>query len=157
PESDGDGVRRLDVDHVLAAGADSGLETQAAIAREDGVAYIQLTSGSTGKPRAIAVPHERLLRHIASMSAALPSRPELVAVSWLPLHHDMGLVGGLLFPFYNGFPVHMISTADFRNRPSIWLEAMAHLRATICAAPPSAYAICLQLAPRAVRAGLDLG
>jgi acyl-CoA synthetase (AMP-forming)/AMP-acid ligase II len=121
-----------------------------------GPAFIQLTSGSTGHPRAVAVPHDRLLRHMAAMSAALPSRADSMAVSWLPLHHDMGLLGGLLFPFWNGFPAHMISTFDFRNSPGCWLEAMARFRGTICAAPPSAYAICLQLARRAVRSGLDL-
>jgi acyl-CoA synthetase (AMP-forming)/AMP-acid ligase II len=68
----------------------------------------------------------------------------------------MGLVGGLLIPFGNGFPAHMIATGDFRNRPWLWLEALAQFRVTICAAPPSAYAICTQLAPRALRTGLDL-
>jgi fatty-acyl-CoA synthase len=149
----GDGVRRLVAEDLL------GGSTVAPLPDADDArapAYIQLTSGSTGHPRAIAVPHGRLLRHLAAMSAALPSSPESVAVSWLPLHHDMGLLGGLLFPFYNGFLAHMISTFDFRNRPWCWLEAMAGCRATICAAPPSAYAIALQLAPRAVRSGFDL-
>jgi fatty-acyl-CoA synthase len=80
-----------------------------------------------------------------------------MAVSWLPLHHDMGLLGGLLFPFYNGFPAHMISTADFRSRPGCWLEAMSRWRGTIAAAPPSAYAMCLQLARRVIQARLDFG
>lgn len=121
-----------------------------------GPAFLQLTSGSTGQPRAVVVPHDRLLLHMASMSAALPSHSESMAVSWLPLHHDMGLLGGLLFPFYNGFPAHMISTADFRSRPGCWLEAISRFRGTITAAPPSAYAICLQLARRLVSARLDL-
>jgi fatty-acyl-CoA synthase len=122
-----------------------------------GPAFIQLTSGSTGHPRGVVVPQDRLLLHMASMSEALRSHSDSVGVSWLPLHHDMGLLGGLLFPFYNGFPAHMISTADFRKRPWCWLEAMSRFRGTICAAPPSAYAICVQLAPRLVKAGLDLG
>jgi acyl-CoA synthetase (AMP-forming)/AMP-acid ligase II len=91
------------------------------------------------------------------MSAALPVRPDSIGLSWLPLHHDMGLVGGLLIPFHNGFPIYLIGTTDFRNRPWIWLEAMAQLRATICAAPPSAYAVCTKLAARATRKCLDLG
>jgi len=120
-------------------------------------ALIQLTSGSTGYPRGVVIPHDRLLEHMAAMSAALPSHDRSIAVSWLPLHHDMGLIGGLLFPLYNGFPGHMISPAAFRRRPLCWLEAMSRFRGTICAAPPSAYGICLQVAEQAQAAGLDLG
>jgi acyl-CoA synthetase (AMP-forming)/AMP-acid ligase II len=119
-------------------------------------AFLQLTSGSTSHPRAVIVSHERLMLHMRSMSQRLPSRAASVAVSWLPLHHDMGLVGGLLFPFYNGFPAHMISTADFERSPGIWLETISRVRATITAAPPSAYAICIQLAARLQSRGCDL-
>jgi acyl-CoA synthetase (AMP-forming)/AMP-acid ligase II len=117
-------------------------------------AAIQLTSGSTGRPRGVVIPHDRLLGHLEAMSRALPSHEASVAVSWLPLHHDMGLIGGLLFPFYNGFVANMISPADFRARPMAWLEAMSEHRATICAAPPSAYALVQRLARRAAEAGL---
>jgi acyl-CoA synthetase (AMP-forming)/AMP-acid ligase II len=68
----------------------------------------------------------------------------------------MGLLGGLLFPFYNGFPVHMIATADFQARPGVWLETMSRFRGTIAAAPPSAYSLCVQLAPRLLARGIDL-
>jgi fatty-acyl-CoA synthase len=122
----------------------------------DDTAFLQLTSGSTSAPRAVIVTHGRLMMHLESMSRALPSGGEPNAVSWLPLHHDMGLVGGLLFPFFNGFPAHMIGTDDFRRRPSIWLETMSRFRGTITAAPPSAYALSVPLAPRLVQEGLDL-
>src|SRR5262245_37995599 len=68
----------------------------------------------------------------------------------------MGLIGGLLFPFYNGFPAHMISPAAFRSRPLVWLEAMSRFHGTISAAPPSAYGMCVRLGPDAQAAGLDL-
>jgi acyl-CoA synthetase (AMP-forming)/AMP-acid ligase II len=119
-------------------------------------ALVQLTSGSMGHPRGVVISQPGLMRHMAAMSTALPSHAQSVAVSWLPLHHDMGLIGGLLFPFYNGFPAHMISPAVFKTRPLGWLEAMSGFRATICAAPPSAYAICLRLGPQARAAALDL-
>lgn len=122
-----------------------------------GTALIQLTSGSTGHPRGVVLSHDRLLLHLESMSEALPSHGSSVAVSWLPLHHDMGLIGGLLFPFYNGFVASMMSPQIFRARPLSWLEAMSSLRATICAAPPSAYAMMIRLAAKARAAGLDLG
>jgi fatty-acyl-CoA synthase len=121
-----------------------------------GTAFLQLTSGSTSRPRGVIVPHDRLMRHLKAMSDSLPCSAESVGVSWLPLHHDMGLLGGLLFPFFNGFPVQMISTADFRAHPALWLEAMSRFGATIAAAPPSAYAIAVQLADRLVPRGLDL-
>jgi acyl-CoA synthetase (AMP-forming)/AMP-acid ligase II len=124
--------------------------------RASAPALIQLTSGSTGVPRGVVLAHDRLLEHMACMSAALPSHVQSVAVSWLPLHHDMGLMGGLLFPLYNDFVGHMLSPADFRRRPMLWLEAMSEQRATICAAPPSAYALVLRLAQRTAEAGLRL-
>jgi fatty-acyl-CoA synthase len=121
-----------------------------------GIAFIQLTSGSTGHPRGVMVPHDRLMLHLKSMSESLPSQSESIAVSWLPLHHDMGLLGGLLFPFFNDFPAHMIGTADFQARPAVWLETMSRFRGTIAAAPPSAYSLCVQLAPRLLNRGIDL-
>lgn len=117
-------------------------------------ALIQLTSGSTGHPRGVVLAHDRLVDHMECMSAALPSHAASSAVSWLPLHHDMGLIGGLLFPLYNDFPAHMLSPADFRARPLSWLQAMSEQRGTICAAPPSAYAIALRLARKAAEAGM---
>jgi acyl-CoA synthetase (AMP-forming)/AMP-acid ligase II len=121
-----------------------------------GPCLVQLTSGSTSDPRGVVLSYEKVMLHMESMSRALPSPEHAAAVSWLPLHHDMGLLGGLLFPFFNDFPAHMLSPLDFRQRPFCWLEAMSQFRGTICAAPPSAYAICLGLANRAREAGLDL-
>ncbi|WP_234023533.1 AMP-binding protein [Sorangium cellulosum] len=123
-----------------------------------GPALIQLTSGSTGHPRGVVIPHERLMLHLAAMSERLPVRGEGAGgVSWLPLHHDMGLLGGLLFPLFNDFPVHMLSPLEFRTRPFSWLADMSRIRGVISLGPPSAYAICIGLARRAAEAGLDLG
>ncbi|HEX4622543.1 MAG TPA: AMP-binding protein, partial [Myxococcaceae bacterium] len=121
-----------------------------------GPCIIQLTSGSTHSPRGVVLAHDRVMLHMESMSQALPSPEHAAAVSWLPLHHDMGLLGGLLFPFFNDFTAHMLSPLDFRTRPYAWLEAMSETHATICAAPPSAYAICLPLAGKALEQRLDL-
>jgi acyl-CoA synthetase (AMP-forming)/AMP-acid ligase II len=121
-----------------------------------GPALIQRTSGSTAEPRGVVIGHERLMLHMECLRQALPTPGTPVAVSWLPLHHDMGLIGGLLFPFYNGFVANMVSPLDFRVRPLCWLSAMSQFQATICAAPPSAYALCISLARQAVGAGLEL-
>jgi acyl-CoA synthetase (AMP-forming)/AMP-acid ligase II len=166
------GARAIVVSRALSAFAQSEREDVRILCAEDlpmappgalpdpddapGPALIQLTSGSTGHPRGVALAHDRLMLHMECMSRALPSHAQSVAVSWLPLHHDMGLIGGLLFPFYNGFVASMLAPQDFRARPLAWLEAMSSLKATICAAPPSAYAILLRLARRAKEAGLDL-
>ncbi|HEY7056514.1 MAG TPA: AMP-binding protein, partial [Vicinamibacterales bacterium] len=119
-------------------------------------ALIQLTSGSTGHPRAVLVPHDELVRHLESISTRLPSSSSSVGVSWLPVYHDMGLIGGLLYPCFNGFPVYVFSPLDFRRNPYAWLQTMSRVRATHTSAPPSGYAICLRLAARAVDDRLDL-
>lgn len=146
-------LRWLEADAVARGEPAAPLGEAAAAGR---TAFIQLTSGTTAQPRGVVVTHERLMLHMEAMSSRLPSHSESAGVSWLPLYHDMGLVGGLLFPFYNGFPGHMISTGEFQRQPWVWLDAMSRFRATITAAPPSAYAVCTQLAPRLAAGGLDL-
>lgn len=117
---------------------------------------VQLTSGSTGRPRVVVVPHERMRRHLEAITEALPAGEGAAGVTWLPLCHDMGLLGGLLYPLHAGFPVHLLSPLVFQARPFAWLEALSAARATHTAAPPSAYALALRLAPRAASVGLRL-
>ncbi len=151
---EGEGLSLLVADTLVEEGRASTFQPEPEAA--PGPCLVQLTSGSTSHPRGVVLSHEKVMLHMESMSRALPSPGHAVAVSWLPLHHDMGLLGGLLFPFCNDFPAHMLSPLDFRQRPFCWLEAMSQFHATICAAPPSAYALCLGLASRAREAGLDL-
>jgi acyl-CoA synthetase (AMP-forming)/AMP-acid ligase II len=146
-------IRSLAVESILAHEPTTGLRDPD---ETGGIAFIQLTSGTTSRPRGVVVRHDRLMLHMEMMSRALPSHPDSVGVSWLPLHHDMGLLGGLLFPFYNGFPGNMISSREFQRQPWLWLQAMSRFRSTITAAPASAYAICIPLAERLIAAGLDL-
>jgi acyl-CoA synthetase (AMP-forming)/AMP-acid ligase II len=121
-----------------------------------GAALMQLTSGSTGHPRAVVVPHDRVARHLEHISERLPSDDASVGVTWLPLCHDMGLIGGLLYPCWNGFPVYLTSPMDFRRSPYAWLQTLSQVRATHTAAPPSGFAVCLRLAERAEAERLDL-
>ena len=121
------------------------------------LALVQLTSGSTGRPRGVVIPHDRLARHLGAMAHALPvAEPGAVGVSWLPLYHDMGLIGGLLFPLFAGFELRLSSPLDFRARPWTWLQDLSDFGAVITPAPPSAWRLCLRLAGRAVDSGLDL-
>jgi fatty-acyl-CoA synthase len=119
-------------------------------------ALVQLTSGSTGRPRGVVLSHATVLGHLAAISTALPPGEHAREVTWLPLHHDMGLIGGLLYPLFNAFAVNVLSPLAFRTDPYLWLRTMSDVRATCTPAPPSAYAIATRLAPRAVADGLDL-
>lgn len=131
-------------------------DAEAVVSQDAGPALIQLTSGSTGHPRAVVVPHDRVIRHLERVSERLPGRDTSVGVTWLPLYHDMGLIGGILYPCFTGFPVYVLAPTDFQRNPYVWLQAMSRVHATHTAAPPSAYAICLKLAARAAEDRLDL-
>ncbi len=118
---------------------------------------IQLTSGSVATPRGVVIPNDRLLAHLAAISQALPPGDDAVGVSWLPLHHDMGLIGGLLYPYYNDFVVNLMSPLDFRRNPYLWLRSVSAFRATHTVGPPSAYALIDRFARRAASDQLDFG
>ena len=123
----------------------------------DAPALIQLTSGSTGHPRGVLLSHRAVLANLAAISKALPAGEDAREVTWLPLHHDMGLAGGLLYPLFNGFPVNVLSPLHFRTDAFVWLQTMSDAKATCTPAPPAAYAIATRLARRAAEAQLDRG
>lgn len=120
------------------------------------VALIQYTSGSTGAPKGVVLTHENLLANIKSILVALDPRPEDVGVTWLPLYHDMGLIGMLLTAIYHGAPCVLMGPQDFLARPSRWLWAMHRYRGTVSAAPNFAYEVCAARIPEAELEGLDL-
>lgn len=148
---------RTGTPRIIASGVLHGAEPLDTPVPAPGPALIQLTSGSLGRPRGVVIPAERLMRHLRAITRALPPGEDATGVSWLPLHHDMGLIGGLLYPLFNGIPLHLSSPAEFRRNPFGWIEALAHNRATHTAAPPSAYALAARLAGRARARGLELG
>jgi acyl-CoA synthetase (AMP-forming)/AMP-acid ligase II len=147
-----EGIRVLSID-ALAATRPATLADPDMLPAPD---LLQLTSGSTGHPRAVVIPHERLVLHLDAIVRGLPAGVEASGVTWLPLYHDMGLIGGLLYPYYARFPVHVLSPLVFQSQPFQWLAAMHAARATHTAAPPSAYAILLRLARRAAEEGVRL-
>ena len=107
--------------------------------RANDLALLQYTSGSTGNPKGVMLTHANLLANVRSIGEALGLRNEDVGVSWLPLYHDMGLIGAWLMPLYFGMPVVIMSPLAFLSRPARWLRAFHRYHGTIGAAPNFAY------------------
>jgi 1-acyl-sn-glycerol-3-phosphate acyltransferase len=122
----------------------------------DGFALIQYTSGSTGDPKGVLLTHANLLANIRAIAAGVELRPSDVAVSWLPLYHDMGLIGTWLFTMVMGIPLTLMSPLAFLARPERWLWAMHQQRATLSAAPNFAYELCVRKVRDESIQGLDL-
>ncbi|MGV9662123.1 long-chain-fatty-acid--CoA ligase [Nocardia niigatensis] len=120
-------------------------------------ALLQLTSGSTGTPKAVVVTHDALLANITATATAMDVRPERdVMVSWLPLFHDMGMIGFLAAPMILGIPAVKLTPADFMARPAVWPETIATYAGTVTAAPNFAYGILARTLERAPEGQFDL-
>ncbi len=126
-------------------------------ATPEAIALIQYTSGSTGDPKGVVLSHANLLANIRAMGQALEASSEDVVASWLPLYHDMGLIGCWLGSLYFGAPATIMPPLAFLADPARWLRAIHRRRATISAAPNFAYELCLKLVRDEDIAGLDLG
>ena len=123
---------------------------------ESSTAFLQYTSGSTGSPKGVVLSHGDVLASLKAMAAALGATPRDVFVSWLPLYHDMGLIGGWMGSLYYGFPLVLMSPLDFLARPARWLEAIHRHRGTLSGGPNFAYELCVRrIEPDRIE-GLDL-
>ncbi len=112
-------------------------------AKADDIALLQYTSGSTGDPKGVVLTHANLLANIRAFGHAVALSSEDVAVSWLPLYHDMGLIGAWLGALYHGFPLVLLSPIAFLAQPARWLRAISRHRATLSGAPNFAYELCI--------------
>ena len=119
-------------------------------------ALIQYTSGSTGDPKGVLLSHANLLANLRAIGQAVAISPDDVVVSWLPLYHDMGLIGAWLGSMYFGLPVAIMSPLTFLSRPSRWLWSIHAHRATISPAPNFAYDLCVSKIADDEIEGLDL-
>ncbi len=119
-------------------------------------AFIQYTSGSTGQPKGVLLTHENLLANIRAIGAGMEVQPTDVAVSWLPLYHDMGLIGSWLLCLHQGVPITLLPPTAFLARPERWLWAIHQRRATLSGAPNFAYELCARRVPDHALEGLDL-
>ena len=119
-------------------------------------ALIQYTSGSTGDPKGVVLSHANLLANIRAMGEAIEASAADVFVSWLPLYHDMGLIGAWLGSLYYAAPAAIMAPLRFLARPESWLWAICRYRGTLSAAPNFAYELCLRKIEDSDIAGLDL-
>jgi 1-acyl-sn-glycerol-3-phosphate acyltransferase len=121
------------------------------------IAFLQYTSGSTGDPKGVTLSHADLLANIRAMGTAAKVRPNDVFVSWLPLYHDMGLIGAWLGSLYYGLPLISMTPLAFLARPARWLQAIHRHRGTLSAAPNFAFELCLTRVAEGTLDELDLG
>jgi len=126
------------------------------VAHQDDSAMIQYTSGSTAAPKGVLLTHANLLANIRSVCKAANITPKDVGVSWLPLYHDMGLIGAWFCSLYQGIPLTLMSPLTFLNRPERWLWAIHYHRGTLSAGPNFAYELCIRRIKDEDIVGLDL-
>ncbi|MDC6169389.1 non-ribosomal peptide synthetase [Paucibacter sp. XJ19-41] len=120
------------------------------------LAFLQYTSGSTATPKGVMVSHGNLAANEWAIEEGLSVGADDVFVSWLPLFHDMGLIGGLLQPIHRGIPVVLMTPAFFLERPLRWLETISRHRGTISGGPDFAYRLCVERVSEEQLRRLDL-
>ena len=136
--------------------SEAGLFNQPALGAND-IAFLQYTSGSTGNPKGVVLTHANLLANIRTMGDAVRADPTDVFISWLPLYHDMGLIGAWLGSLYYTVLLVIMSPLAFLTRPQRWLWAIHRYQGSLSAAPNFAYELCMRKVNEEDIQGLDLG
>ena len=138
------------------AGAGASRSSLERAAEPSDTAFIQYTSGSTGDPKGVVLSQANVLANVRGIGWAVKFRPTDIVVSWLPLYHDMGLIGSWLFSLYFGAPITVLSPLAFLSRPERWLWALHDSRGTLCPAPNFSFELCARKIPDQALEGLDL-
>lgn len=120
------------------------------------LAFLQYTSGSTSTPKGVAVSHYNLLHNQAMLQHAFKTTEHSTIVSWLPIYHDMGLIGKMLHSFYAGATCVFMSPMSFLQQPARWLHAISKYKADISGGPNFSYSLCEKKIPADRLASLDL-
>jgi len=120
------------------------------------IAFLQYTSGSTAAPRGVVVTHQNLLHNASIVKRAFVQSEESTLVTWLPMYHDMGLIGCVLQPLYAGYPDYIMAPVEFLKHPLKWLQAISKYRATTSGGPNFAYQLCVRKITDEQKKDLDL-
>ncbi|MEO5368586.1 MAG: SDR family NAD(P)-dependent oxidoreductase [Magnetococcus sp. DMHC-1] len=123
---------------------------------KQGIAFLQYTSGSTSIPKGVVVTHHNIIHHSHLLQTAWKFTPDSVSITWVPYFHDLGLIGGLIQPLYNGNSCYILSPLTFLKRPLRWLEAIHRYRGTHSHGPNFAYELCVHKITPEQKATLDL-
>jgi fatty-acyl-CoA synthase len=140
----------------LAPGALPAFVSGSRVRKSSDIALLQYTSGSTGNPKGVVLTHANLLANIRAIAKVVEIGPNDVGVSWLPLYHDMGLIGAWLTLMVHGLTVVVMSPLAFLTRPERWLQAVSKYKATLGAAPNFAYELCVRKISDKAMEGVDL-
>lgn len=135
---------------------ETGTQYERPVITPQDIAFIQYTSGSTGNPKGVVLTHANLLANIRAMGERVDANSNDVFVSWLPLYHDMGLIGAWLGSLYYGALFVVMSPLAFLARPQRWLQAIHQYHGTLSAAPNFGYELCLHRLEDTDLTGLDL-
>jgi acyl-CoA synthetase (AMP-forming)/AMP-acid ligase II len=122
----------------------------------ESIALLQYTSGSTSAPKGVVLTHRNLMSNSELIFRLFGHSKESRGMIWLPPHHDMGLIGGIIQPLYGGFPMTLMAPADFLRRPLRWLAEISRTRATTSGGPNFAYDLCVRKTTPEERMRLDL-
>jgi 8-amino-7-oxononanoate synthase len=129
---------------------------QAQLIAPDALAMLQYTSGSTRRPKGVMLSHANLTANACAISQAFGVQNDDHGAFWLPMYHDMGLVGGVLVPVFTGITNVILSPSTFLQNPVTWLAAISKYRVTISGGPSFAYDLCIRKVTDEQRATLDL-
>ncbi|MFC4121887.1 fatty acyl-AMP ligase [Nonomuraea zeae] len=110
----------------------------------DDLAFLQYTSGSTGHPKGVMVTHGGLVHNATAVGRAIGAGRDTTTVSWLPLYHDMGIIGSLVSPLFWGAHVVKMSPQAFASQPYMWLRAISDFGGRLAYAPNFAYELCVR-------------
>jgi acyl-CoA synthetase (AMP-forming)/AMP-acid ligase II len=112
------------------------------------IAFLQYTSGSTSFPKGVMVSHENIIANQKMIQRTFGHSSSSIGLAWVPLFHDMGLIGSVFQPLYVGFPCYLMSPVTFLQRPKLWLKTISEKKVTTTGGPNFAYDLCVKrLAP----------
>ncbi|MBM3404448.1 MAG: AMP-binding protein [Bacteroidetes bacterium] len=126
------------------------------VIREDDLAFVQFSSGSTGDPKGIMLTHRNIVTNVSDITEGIRIMPHDSSVNWMPLFHDMGLIGFVLTPSRHGCNHYFIETGDFVKKPMLWLDIVSNLKATITASPNFGLALVNRYLSRKPQVSWDL-